>query len=48
MDAVDTRSRFLEWADQAGGQHGDPLVHALALPHDDLLLGKVEIFDPQP
>jgi hypothetical protein len=48
MDALDTRDMFLEWDDQAGGQHGDPLVHALAPPRDDLLLGKVEIFDPQP
>jgi hypothetical protein len=48
MDASDTRSMFLEWADQAGGPHGDPSLHAGAIPHDDLLLGKVEIFDPQP
>jgi hypothetical protein len=28
---------FLEWVDKAGGQHGDPILHAVALPHNDLL-----------
>jgi hypothetical protein len=48
MYALDTRSMFLEWADQAGGPHGDPILHAVALPHHDLLLGKVEIFHAEP
>ena len=39
---------FLEWADQAGGQHGDPIVQAFAIAHDNLLVGKVEIFDAEP
>jgi hypothetical protein len=48
MDALDTRSRFLEWADQAGGPHGDPILHAGALPHDDLLWRAIEVCDAEP
>jgi hypothetical protein len=43
MDALDTRSMFLEWADQAGGPHGDPILHAVALPHNDLLWRAIEV-----
>jgi hypothetical protein len=43
MDAVDTRSMFLEWADQAGGPHGDPSLHAIAIAHDALLWGAIEV-----
>jgi hypothetical protein len=39
---------FLEWDDQAGGQHGDPIVQAFAIPHDDLPLPEIEVFDVQP
>ena len=39
---------FLEGDDKAGGQHGDQIVHAFAIPHDDLPLGEIKIFDAQP
>jgi hypothetical protein len=48
MDALDTRSRFLEGADQAGGPHGDPILHAVAIAHDDLLWREIEVFHAEP
>jgi hypothetical protein len=35
---------FLEWYDKACGQHGDPIFHTFAIPHDDLMLGKIDVF----
>jgi hypothetical protein len=48
MSWVDEREMFLEGGHQAGGQPGDPIVHPLAIPYDDLLLGEIEVFDAQP
>ena len=47
MDALDVRSIFLERYDQAFRQHGDPILHAVAIAHDDLTWGHVEVFDAQ-
>jgi hypothetical protein len=41
------REIFLEQYDQAFRQHGDPILHAFAIAHDDLMLGNVESFDTQ-
>ena len=38
---------FLERYDQAFRQHGDPILHAFVIVHDDLRLGNVEILDTQ-
>jgi hypothetical protein len=48
MDALDTRSRFLGWADQAGGQRGDPILHAVAIAHNDLLWRAIEVCHAEP
>jgi hypothetical protein len=48
MDALDTRSMFLEWADQAGGLHGDPILHAVAIAHHDLLWRAIEVCHAEP
>jgi hypothetical protein len=48
MSALDTRSMFLERADKAGGQHGDPLLQAVAIGHHDLLLREIEVFHAEP
>jgi hypothetical protein len=48
MYALDRRSMFLEWADQAGGQHGDPSLHAVAIPHNDLLWREIEVCHAEP
>ena len=48
MDALVTRSMFLEWADQAGGPHGDPILHAVAIAHHDLLWRAIEVCHAEP
>jgi hypothetical protein len=48
MDASDTRSMFLEWANKAGGQHGDPILHAVAIAHHDLLWRAIEVCHAAP
>jgi hypothetical protein len=48
MDALDTCSMFLEGADQAGGQHGDPSLHAGAIAHNDLLWRAIEVCHAEP
>jgi hypothetical protein len=48
MDALDTRSMFLEWADQAGGPHGDAIVHAVAIAHHDRLWRAIEVCHAEP
>jgi hypothetical protein len=47
MDVRAVREIFLEGADQAFRQHGDPILHAFVIVHDDLMLGNVEILDTQ-
>jgi hypothetical protein len=37
----------LQGANEAGGQHGDPAFVTFGIAHSDLVLSKVEIFDPQ-
>jgi hypothetical protein len=39
---------FLEWADKAGGPHGDPILHAFAIAHDALLWGEIEVCRASP
>jgi hypothetical protein len=39
---------FLEGADKAGGQHGDPIPHAFATPHNDLMWREIEVFHAEP
>jgi len=41
MAALDVRSMFLERYDQAFRQHRHPILHAFAIAHNDLTLGKV-------
>jgi hypothetical protein len=48
MYALDTRYMFLEWADKAVGQHGDAILHAFAIPHNDLMLREIEVFHAEP
>jgi hypothetical protein len=48
MEALDAQEIVLAGDDQAGGQHGDPIVQAFAIPPDDLPLGAIEVFDAQP
>jgi hypothetical protein len=48
MYALDTRSMFLEWADQAGGQHRHPILHAVAIAHDALLWREIEVCRASP
>ena len=48
MDALDTRDMFLEWADQAGGPHGDAILHAVAISHNDLLWRAIEVCHAEP
>jgi hypothetical protein len=48
MYALDTRSMFLEWADQAGGPHSDPILHAVAIAHNDLTLREIEVCRASP
>ena len=38
---------FLEGFYEAIGEYRDPIFHPLAVAHDDEVLGKVNIFDPQ-
>jgi hypothetical protein len=45
MDALDVRDMILERAGQAFGEHGDPILHTFAIPYDDLMSGKVQVFD---
>jgi hypothetical protein len=47
MDVRAVREIFLERYDQAFRQHGDPILHAFVIVHDDLMLGNVEILDTQ-
>jgi hypothetical protein len=47
MDVRAVREMFLERYDQAFRQHGDPILHAFVIVHDDLRLGNVEILDTQ-
>ena len=37
----------MEVGDEAAGQHSDAVFHAFAVANDDLLLGKVEVFDSE-
>jgi hypothetical protein len=47
MDVRAVREIFLERYDQAFRQHGDPILHAFVIVHDELRLGNVEILDTQ-
>ena len=47
MDAPDVGSIFLERYEQAFRPHGDPLLQAVAIAHDDLTWGHVEGLDAQ-
>jgi hypothetical protein len=47
MDVRAVREMFLERYDQAFRQHGDPILHAFVIVHDELRLGNVEILDTQ-
>lgn len=33
---------------QGGGQHGYPVLGSFAIPDQDLLIGEVDVLDPQP
>jgi hypothetical protein len=48
MEALDAREMCLEGDDQTGGQRRHSIVHAFAIPHHDLPLGEIEVFDAQP
>jgi len=48
MAALDMRDMFLEGADQAGGPHGDPSLHVVAIPHHDLLWRAIEVCHAEP
>jgi hypothetical protein len=48
MDAVDTRSMFLEWYDQVFRQHRHPSLHAIAIAHDAQLWGAIEVCRASP
>jgi hypothetical protein len=38
----------LEWADKAGGQHGDPILHAFAIARDNRRWGEIEVCHASP
>jgi hypothetical protein len=47
MYALDVREMFLEGADEAFRAHRHPVLHTLAIAHDELPLGNVQVFDAQ-
>ena len=47
MDVLGVRSMFLERYDQAFREHLHLIFNAFAIAHDDLTLGKVEVFDAE-
>ena len=44
MYMFDVRQMFLKGYDKARGKHGHPIFHAFAIPHDDLMLGEIDVF----
>jgi hypothetical protein len=47
VQLLDALEMFLERRDEAIGQHRHAVLFALAVAHDDLMLGKIHVFDAQ-
>jgi hypothetical protein len=48
VDVPDCRELFLQRLKQRVGQHGDPVLVALARAHDNLAVVRIHILHPQP
>jgi hypothetical protein len=42
------RARHRERDDKACEKHSDPIFHAFAIPHNDLMLGEIDVFYAEP